>query len=475
MVFSSLLFVYLFLPCCLLCYFLAKNIKARNLILLVFSLIFYAWTNPKYIVLLIVMVFINWICAIGIDSNGRRRVRKRWLVIDLIGCLLILGIFKYLGFASSILKSITGFPSEIINIVLPIGISFYTFQLISYTIDVYRGEIPAERNFFTVLLYAGLFHQCIAGPIVRYKDVAEEIEYRTIDTDELSKGVTRFAIGLAKKTLLANTCAKVFDLLVPLDSIEQCSALSLWLGMLFFMFQIYLDFSAYSDMAIGMGLMTGFHFRENFNYPYTGTSITDFWRRWHISLSTFFRDYVYIPMGGNRCSRIKQIFNLFVVWFLTGMWHGASWNYIMWGLFFFVFLVIEKLFLLDILESIPKAVGHVYMFIIVYFGWIIFKFEDLGVMGKVFKGMFCGNGNPLTSYETGTVFLNYIFFLVICIIAVTPFMKELGRLLNEIGTRYKGVLLFKSTVDIIVPILMLVLSTMALVGNSYNPFLYFQF
>ena len=475
MVFSSLLFVYLFLPCCLLFYFIFKDIRVRNVILLIFSLVFYAWTNPKYILLLVAMVFINWCCAVGIDSNGRKRVRRRWLVIDLIGCLTILGIFKYLGFASTILQSFTGFPKEIIQIALPIGISFYTFQLISYTVDVYRGEIPAERNFFIVLLYAGLFHQCIAGPIVRYQDVADEIEYRAIDPEELAKGVTRFAVGLAKKTLLANTCAKVFDQLVPLDSVSQCSALALWLGMLFFMFQIYLDFSAYSDMAIGMGLMTGFHFKENFNYPYTGNSITDFWRRWHISLSTFFRDYVYIPLGGNRCSKGRQIFNLFIVWFLTGMWHGASTNYIMWGLFFFVFLVIEKLFLLDVVNSLPKIVGHVYMLIVVFFGWIIFKFEDLGVMGTVFKGMFCANGNAFTSYETGTIFMNYIFFLVLCIVAVTPFIRDVGMLLNKIGSRYKGMLIFKSAIDIVVPVVLLVLSTMALAGNSYNPFLYFQF
>ena len=475
MVFSSLLFVYSFLPICLLLYFLVKDIRARNLILLLFSLVFYAWTNPKYIILLVVMVFINWGCAVGIDSNGRRGVKKRWLVIDLVGSFGILGIFKYLGFASSILQSITGFPAEIIRIALPIGISFYTFQLVSYTIDVYRGEIRAERNFFIVLLYAGMFHQCIAGPIVRYQDVAEEIDYRVIDSDELSKGVTRFTIGLAKKTLLANTCAKVFDTLVPLDNIGSCSALALWIGMAFFMFQIYLDFSAYSDMAIGMGLMTGFHFKENFNYPYVGTSITDFWRRWHISLSTFFRDYLYIPLGGNRCSKGRQIFNLFVVWFLTGLWHGASWNFVLWGLFFFVFLVIEKTFLLDILESIPKVFGHIYMVIVVFFGWIIFKFEDLGVMGTVFKGMFCGNGNPFTTYETGTVFLNYIFFFILCIVAVTPLVKNISFVLEKLGDKYKGILLFKSVIDVAAPVVLLALSTMALVGNSYNPFLYFQF
>lgn len=475
MVFSSLLFVYLFLPLCLLCYFLARSIKAKNVILLIFSLIFYAWTNPKYILLLVSLVFINWLCAIGIDSNGRRRVKKKWLVIDLVLSLGILGVFKYLGFASTILQGITGFPAEIIKIALPIGISFYTFQLISYVIDVYRGEVRAERKFWLVLLYAGLFHQCIAGPIVRYQDVAEEISYRTIDSTELSQGVTRFAIGLAKKTLLANTCGKVFDTLVPMDGLTQASAVSLWIGMAFFMFQIYLDFSAYSDMAIGMGLMTGFHFKENFNYPYTGTSVTDFWRRWHISLSSFFRDYVYIPLGGNRCSKARNIFNLFVVWALTGLWHGASWNYVLWGLFFFVFLVIEKTFFLNVLESIPKVFGHIYTVIIVFFGWIIFKFEDLGAMGTALKGMFCGNGNSFFSFEAGTIFMNYIFFFIVCIFAVTPFVKYIGEVLDKLAKRYKGALITKSVIDVVAPVVLLVLSTMALVGNSYNPFLYFQF
>ena len=477
MVFSSLLFVYLFLPLCLVCYFAARTIKAKNGVLLCFSLIFYAWTNPKYILLLAVLVLINWGCALGIDNNGRRSVKRRWLVIDLVLSLGILGVFKYLGFASSILQGITGFPKDIIQITLPIGISFYTFQLLSYAIDVYRGEVDAERNYFTVLLYAGMFHQCIAGPIVRYQDVAEEIADRTIDVDEMSKGITRFAIGLAKKTLLANGCASVVATLIPegLDAVAKTSAVGLWLGMAFYMFQIYLDFSAYSDMAIGMGLMTGFHFKENFNYPYIASSVTDFWRRWHMSLSTFFRDYVYIPLGGNRCSKGRHIFNLFVVWFLTGLWHGASWNFIFWGLFFFVFLVIEKTFLLNILESIPKVFGHIYAVIVIYFGWIIFKFSDLGYIGTIIKGLFCGNGNAFYSFEAGTIFMNNVFFFVVCVIAVTPLIKKLGEFLNKEGRRNKGILIAKSVVDVAMPIILLILSTMALVGNSFNPFLYFQF
>ena len=477
MVFSSLIFVYAFLPLCLLIYYLVKDIRVRNIVLLIFSLIFYTWTNPRYIILLVVMVFINWGCALGIGNNRRPGVRKRWLIIDLVASLGILGVFKYLGFASSILQGITGFPKDIIEITLPIGISFYTFQLISYVVDVYRDEVDAEENYFTVLLYAGMFHQCIAGPIVRYQDVAEEIHDRSLDMEEISKGITRFTIGLAKKTLLANGCATAINALVPegLDSIAGTSALSLWLGMAFYMLQIYLDFSAYSDMAIGMGLMTGFHFKENFNYPYTATSVTDFWRRWHMSLSSFFRDYVYIPLGGNRCGKARQILNLFVVWFLTGLWHGASWNFILWGLFFFVFLVIEKVFLLRVLESIPKFLGRIYAVIVVFFGWIIFKFTDLSYIGVVIKGMFCANGNAFVSYETGTTFLNNIFFILVCIIAATPIVKLLGKLLYSIGKRNKAVMVIKSVLDVAIPVILLGLSTMALVGNSFNPFLYFQF
>ena len=476
MVFSSLLFLFLFLPLCLLVNYIAKTNSSKNVVLLIFSLIFYAWTNPKYLILLIIMVFVNWVCGIKIEKQMIPSNKKIWLIIDLVISLGLLGIFKYLGFATEITHALFGIPNEVISIVLPIGISFYTFQLISYTIDVYREDVEAEKSFFGLLLYAGLFFQCIAGPIVRYRDVAEEIHYREVRESEVSYGISRFATGLAKKTLLANNCASLVATLIPADvsGIESSSALGLWLGALFYMFQIYLDFSAYSDMAIGMGLMVGFHFKENFNYPYICSSITDFWRRWHISLSSFFRDYVYIPLGGNRCGKARNIFNILVVWFLTGLWHGASVNFILWGLYFFVFLMIEKLFLLKIFKRIPKIIGHIYSLIVVYFGWILFYFTDMDCLKAMLKGMFLANGNAFTSFETGMVFLNNVFFFVICIIAVTPVVKALSYALSK-NFQNKVFINIKGIAEAVIPIALLVLSTMALIGNSYNPFLYFQF
>lgn len=476
MVFSSLFFIYFFLALNLFIYSRAHKITTKNVIMLIFSLVFYSWGGPKYLILLIAMTLISWSMALAMERYNDHR--KVFLILACVLELGLLGIFKYTGFILGSLQAATGFPEVIPQIALPIGISFYTFQLLSYVIDVYRGEVHAQKKFWLLLLYASLFHQCIAGPIVRYKDVERDIHHRIIKINEVNQGIKRFCVGLAKKAILANGCAAIADTFLITNDVRalaNVSALGLWLGMLCFMLQIYLDFSAYSDMAIGMGLMIGFHYKENFNYPYIASSITDFWRRWHISLSTFFRDYVYIPLGGSQNGTGRMILNLFIVWFLTGMWHGASWNYILWGLYFFVFLVIEKQFLLKHLSAIPKFVGHIYALVIIYFGWILFKFEDLTALGTAFKGLFGLNGNNIFDLQTGLMFENNIFFLIFAVIAVTPFFKWIRQRLIQWFKKRKDIPYPIYAYEIILPVVLLILSTMALVGNSYNPFLYFQF
>ena len=343
MVFSSLIFLFVFLVSNLIIYLLIDK-KYKNKVLLIFSLIFYAWGGPKYLILLVGETFASWFFALKIQHSKNKRSRKLYMLGECIVLLGLLGYFKYAVFFMENFQALFGVPDVIPNIVLPIGISFYTFQLLSYVVDVYRREIHAQPVFWKLLLYSSLFHQCIAGPIVRYETVADEIDNRTVNQTDIYMGVRRFCIGLAKKSILANSCAEIADsLILPgSDALASQSTLGLWLGMFAYMLQIYLDFSAYSDMAIGMGRMVGFHYLENFNYPYIAKSVQDFWRRWHISLSTFFRDYVYIPLGGSRCSKEKIIRNMAVVWFLTGMWHGASWNYIFWGIYYLIFLLLER-------------------------------------------------------------------------------------------------------------------------------------
>lgn len=489
MVFSSLFFVFFFLPLNLLIYYKAKSIPVRNTIMLVFSLLFYAWGEPKYVLLLVVMALADWLLAC---VAGQKRGTAAAKIAVFGACAVdlgLLGVFKYGTFFQENMQALTGQPSVITQIALPIGISFYTFQLLSYVVDVYRGDVEAEDSFFNVLLYASLFHQCVAGPIVRYKDIAAEIKCRSINQSEVASGIMRFSAGLAKKSLLANSCGSMADMLLLSDAVagdaSQLStnmqvlssrpAAALWLGMLFYALQIYLDFSAYSDMAIGMGKMTGFHYKENFDYPYCSRSISEFWRRWHISLGSFFRDYVYIPLGGNRKGAVRTIINLFITWLLTGFWHGASWNYVLWGFYYFVFIALEKLFLGKKLEKLPRAVSHIYTVVIVFFGWILFKFERMPLIGTVLAGMFGMNSNGFSNYETGIMFSSNIFLLLAAVIACLPLTKLI-----------KGFVAYHSAQDgllgkvctaarVAYPCVMLLLSTALLVGNSYNPFLYFQF
>lgn len=482
MVFSSLLFLYIFLPVNLLCYAALSDIRKKNICLLVSSLIFYAWASPRYLLVMLLMVLINYIGALGVESFRNTRMAHYVLVADIALSMGILGYFKYLGFICGISKFIVGVPKVIPQIVLPVGISFYTFQLVSYVVDVYRREVRANRSYWGVLLYASLFHQCIAGPIVRYKDVERELKRRKTGIEDINEGISRFTIGLAKKTLLANSCASIVDSVLP-ESIAQLGTVTVlgsWFGMLMYALEIYLDFSAYSDMAIGLGRIAGFHYKENFNYPYVSDSITDFWRRWHISLGTFFRDYLYIPLGGNRKGLKRQIFNMFIVWSLTGLWHGASANFILWGMYFFVFLALEKAVLLSRFDSMPAVAGWItrrlYTFIIVLFGWVLFRFSDFSMLGTCLKAMFGLNGNSFTDTETNTMIANNIYFVIAAVIASMPLCRNITQKMRKAAVSGGiAVTYCYSAINAALPVVLLILSTIALVGNSYNPFIYFRF
>jgi alginate O-acetyltransferase complex protein AlgI len=482
MVFSSLLFVFAFLPLNMLFYWLMPDIQRKNRVMLVFSLIFYAWAGPVYLLLLVGMTFADWLVGLLLERCQGRRARKAALAA---GCTVNLGllcIFKYLTFILENTHALFGVPDQVVQITLPIGISFYTFQLISYMVDVYRGDVPAQRNFGTLLLYVSMFHQCIAGPIVRYETVAQELTDRSVTYDDIAYGLRRFAIGLAKKALLANYCGSLADsFLVATDALNGSAtlatrpALSILLGTLCYSLQIYLDFSAYSDMAIGMGRMIGFHYLENFTYPYIADSVTDFWRRWHISLSSFFRDYLYIPLGGSRCETKRIVLNLLAVWACTGLWHGASWNYLLWGLFYFGFQCLEKFIFPNFTERMPKVLRHVYLLLVVNLGWMLFRCEDLSWLGVELLGMFGLNGNGFTNYETTAALRANCVFLILAIVACTPLVKRMGERMVELCRGREILTVVYQVFLMVVPIVLVFLSTATLVGDSYNPFLYFRF
>ncbi len=477
-VFSALFFVFFFFVLCTALLLAVRTTKRQNIVFLIFSLIFYAWGGPMLLLLLCGMTLICYIGALLIDSTKERFYRRLGLFMTVAICLILLGFFKYSTFLATGIAAVIGYTGAIPDIILPIGISFYTFQLLSYVIDVYRGEVAAQKKYWMLLLYASLFHQCVAGPIVRYSDVCAELESRSLTVPDIASGITRFCAGLAKKAVLANTAGALATTLLEPAALPYASSGTVFLGGLFYMLQIYLDFSAYSDMAIGMGRMAGLHYVENFNYPYIASSVTDFWRRWHISLSSFFRDYVYIPLGGNRRGIPRQILNLFAVWGLTGLWHGASWNYVLWGLYYFVFLVLEKFLFKPRADSpLPlRILRRVGVLIVVYFGWMLFYFEDLSVLGTALSSLFCLGGNAFWDLYARTKLLNNIFFLAVAILACTPVVPFVAKRLHaraESGSvawqRTEGVL------GIACPIALLLLSLIFLVGNTYNPFLYFQF
>ena len=461
MVFSSLVFLCLFFPLHMLVYYLAKGIEARNTVLILFSLVFYAWGEPFFIVLLLFMCFVDWAVSQGIYKYRGTGKSKAFLVL---GCFIDLGLlafFKYTVFILTETQSWFGFPSVVPKIALPIGISFYTFQTMSYTIDVYRQSAPVQRNVITFGAYVTLFPQLIPGPIIQYKTVAEQLVSRTENLEKFVSGVRRFIVGLAKKVLLANAIGELWDQALASQSLTVAGA---WLGLAAYAFQIYFDFSGYSDMAIGLGRMLGFEFIENFNYPYISRSVVDFWKRWHISLTTWFREYLYFPLGGNRVPRWKWVRNILIVWLLTGLWHGAGWNFLLWGLYYALFMLAERLFLGKWLETLPRALQHVYALFVVLIGWALFAVEDMGRLGAYLSA--CFGGAPLASAADGYYLMSYLPLLLILAVAATPLGK---RLWDRAGERAHGVLL---------PVLTLaglVLCTASLVDASYNPFLYFRF
>ena len=470
MVFSSLEFLLAFLTVTLLVYFVVP-LKLRNIVLLVVSLIFYGWGEPVYVFLMIFTITVDYIFGLLVERAQKRDDPKRarlHLILSVVINLAILGFFKYYNFFVSNLRLIPGLDwLPLLDLELPIGISFYTFQALSYVIDVYRRDTGAQHNIASFGAYVTLYPQLIAGPIVRYKDVDDQLTVREHSVPLFAEGCRTFIAGMGKKILLANTAGQLWEYFRAIPTDERTVAAA-WMGMLCYAFQIYFDFSGYSDMAIGLGNMIGFRFIENFNYPYISKSITEFWRRWHMSLSTWFRDYVYIPLGGNRCSKLKQLRNIFVVWFLTGFWHGASWNYILWGLYYFVLLMIEKTFLLDKLKKAPAFVSHIYTLFFILFGWLLFVFEDLSA-GFVWLGNMFGVGTAaaISSGDIYNLVRNLIFFVILAI-AATPLPKKLYRRLTE-----------KSNAARIVAsaggIVMLLVCMAYLVDSSFNPFLYFRF
>ena len=485
MVFSSLIFLYGFFSLSLLAYGPCRNQKQQNAVLLAFSLIFYAWGEPKYVVLLMLMAFVSWLCARKLETASSRE-KKLWVTAAAVIELSLIGYFKYAGLICGIFGPV---PEFVKNIALPIGISFYTFQLLTDVVDVYRGEAPAQKSYWNVLLYAALFHQCIAGPIVRYKTIDRELFGAEPRQPEWAPGVSRFCAGLAKKVLLANPCGALADSLILADStladgalfaenlaaLTELPVLGAWVGILGYTLHIYLDFSAYSDMAIGMGRMIGLHYLENFNYPYISRTVTEFWRRWHMSLGTFFRDYVYIPLGGSRCSFPRMVFNTFAVWALTGLWHGASWNFVLWGLWFFVFLMLERLLLKKWLEKIP-VVSNVYLLMVVMLGWVIFRFTNPELGFALAKSLFGLNENALTGFAAEMQLQSHQYLLAAACFVCTPIPRWIKGKLEVLAQKNAPFRLVWNAVFYgAVPTVLLLLSTACLVGDSYNPFIYFQF
>jgi alginate O-acetyltransferase complex protein AlgI len=472
MVFSDLFFLFVFIPAFLLCYRVAGwldrgTLAWRNSVLVVFSLIFYAWGEPVYVFLMLGCVLMNWLAGLGISRTERHR--KLALTLGLIGNLGILCTFKYLGFLTAQLVGL-GVPVGVPNIALPIGISFYTFQSISYLIDVYRQEARVQRRFWDLLLYISMFPQLIAGPIVRYGTIAEEIHDRHATAQDVADGVFRFLIGLGKKVIIANQMGEVADQFLK-NGIDDLSTAGAWVGIVAFTFQIYFDFSGYSDMAIGMGRCMGFHFNENFNHPYISRSITEFWRRWHMSLGSFFRDYLYIPLGGNRR---HQAPNILVVWFLTGMWHGASWNFILWGVYFGIIVMVEKYTLLKVQTKIPAVFLHLYAILLFVIGWGIFYFDDFANMGKFFTSAFA-QGGELTDFSVESALFDHFWLWLLALVFCLPVRSFVTQWYDSHVKPCALKSFIAVTTKTLVSIVILVLSTALLVGATNNAFIYTRF
>ncbi len=461
MIFSSLPFLFFYLVAVLAVYKLSP-LKLRNLILLVMSLFFYGWGEPVYILIMLLSIVVDYVHGMLVERwREDDRKARRAVASSVFFNLAILVFFKYWDFLAGNLNALTGLQLPVLGLPLPIGISFYTFQTMSYTIDVYRQDAPVQKNPIAFGAYVTLFPQLIAGPIVRYKSVADQLEERREDLDKFVSGIRRFTVGAAKKVLLANAIGQLWDQSLASEGLTAAGA---WLGLAAYAFQIYFDFSGYSDMAIGLGRMFGFEFLENFNYPYISRSVVEFWKRWHISLTTWFREYVYFPLGGNRVPKWKWIRNILIVWTLTGIWHGAGWNFLLWGLYYGAWMLAERLFLGKWLEKLPGAVRHIYTMFVVLIGWALFAVEDMGRLGAYFSSLFGGGGwfSAVDGYRLRT----YLPTLVILAIGSTPLM---GKLWDRLGEKTRAVLQ---------PLLVLgalILCTASLVDAGYNPFLYFRF
>ena len=466
MLFSSIPFLYYFLPLTLLCYFLAPS-RAKNAVLLLFSLVFYAWGEPKYVLFMVASILQGYLFGRLVEKyrNYPRR-SKLFLTVSVLFSLLLLGYCKYADFFIRSFNAVTGLSVPLLRVALPIGISFYTFQILSYVVDVYRGTVAAQRNLIDLGTYIAMFPQLIAGPIVRYADIEPQLKERRSTPDMIAAGAQRFVLGLAKKVLIANV---LYQLITVYKSTTQPSVLYSWMYAAAYMLHIYFDFSGYSDMAIGLGKIFGFHFAENFNYPYISRSATEFWRRWHMSLGSWFRDYVYIPMGGNRVAPARRYFNILVVWVLTGLWHGADWNFVLWGLFFAVFLIMEKGFLLKPLQKLP-VLSHLYTLLLVAVSFVIFDSAGLSEAATHLGRMFGAGGIPLVTGEALYYLGSYAVTFIIAIIGATPFPTRMAKQLSEgKGGRALSILAPAALV------LVLAVVTAYLVDGSFNPFLYFRF
>ena len=460
MLLSGIPFLYYFLPAVLILYFLAPW-KLKNAVLLLFSLIFYGWGEPKLLALMVFTIALFYLCGLAIESAGEGR-KKFWLTVSVVISLGLLGLFKYADFFIGSINSVTGLSLPFLRLALPVGISFYTFQCLSYTIDVYRGNVPAQKNLISFGAYVSLFPQLIAGPIVRYVDVARELESRKTDWEDAYLGTRRFLAGLSKKVLLADNFALLTQ---AYRQSSEPSVLFAWMYALAFAFQIYFDFSGYSDMAIGLGRIFGFHFIENFNYPYLSKSVAEFWRRWHMSLGSWFRDYVYIPLGGNRVRRSRWVVNILVVWMLTGLWHGAAWNFVLWGLLYVAFLLLEKW--VPGLQRLPSLLRHGYTMLVVILGFVLFNAQTLSQAGSDLAAMFGFGGVPLVTPHTLYCLASFACLLAVACFGATPVPKKaLFRLEN---TRFGTVL------TLFLMVAALLLCTAYLVDGSFSPFLYFRF
>lgn len=468
LVFSSVAFLYYFLPAVIVLYFITPmpggSPRLRNNILLIASLIFYGWGEPIYLLIMIIEVVVLWILGFKIDMYRGKPKSKLFLILSIIIGLGTLGFFKYADFFLKNINAITHLDLSLLRIALPIGISFYTFQILSYSIDLYWGKTKVQRSLLDFATYVILFPQLIAGPIVRYVDISAELEKREHSIARFSFGARRFVIGLAKKVLISNLLGELVQII---RQSSEISVLGTWLYVISFTLHIYFDFSGYSDMAIGLGQIFGFQFLENFNYPYTAKSITDFWRRWHMSLSSWFRDYVYIPLGGNRKSKKRFIFNILIVWFLTGFWHGADWNFIIWGLFYGILLLIEKFFIGELVGKLPSWVQHIYVMLVVMVGWVFFDAENLLAAVDTISRMFLIGTETFINKESLYYLRSYLFPLTISIVGCTPLPKHMAAKLDK----KKMMIIFEPLYIAI----LLVTTTAFLVDGSFNPFIYFRF